>query len=133
MAFVTKIGLNNWPAVGDTLEVYQAGAARTGGNLVAGLTDIEGGSAITNPFVIPDVEFIHITTPTLQRIDIWWVEGGRYIVANVTVRNNDIPLLGSDPASGEAGDMWVNTTTNQFKIKTSTGTIVIEAFQFVAD
>jgi hypothetical protein len=133
MAFVTRIGLSLWPQVGDTLEVYPAGADRIVGNLVGGLTDVEGGSGIANPYTVPAADFMHLTTPTFQRVDIWWVEGGRYLVENAIIRGESIDLLTDDPVAPVNGEKWINTVTNQFKIKTSTGTIVIEAFQFVAD
>lgn len=43
------------------------------------------------------------------------------------------PLVASDPVTPATGDKWINTTSHQAKVKTATGTIIYEAFQFVAD
>lgn len=51
----------------------------------------------------------------------------------ITASGSGITLVASDPASPATGDGWVNTTDNQLKFKSSTGTIIFEAFQYVAD
>ena len=50
-----------------------------------------------------------------------------------TGTGSGISLLASDPASPSEGDIWINTTDNQMKAKTATGTIIWDAYQYVAD
>ena len=44
-----------------------------------------------------------------------------------------IELLTNDPVSPSVGEKWVNTTSYQLKVKTTNGTIIYEAYQFIPD
>ena len=44
-----------------------------------------------------------------------------------------LSLVATDPTSPATGSSWVNTTDNQLKVKTASGTLIFDAFQYEAD
>lgn len=137
MAFITRLGIPNWPAAGETIAVYVTGTLRNAGNLVSGLKNVEGGDSLTNPFTIPSGEFLKITTSDFARIDIWWVEGNMYLVEGAIIRSQEIEQRTDDPLSPELNQMWLlltgGGTDGKLCIKTSAGILRFAASQFIAD
>jgi hypothetical protein len=131
VTFIARVGAANFPQAGESVYVYDTGTT----NQTTGLTDIDGAAISSQPITLGSAgTFWGFDTPDDRQVDVYWVEGLRNIVEKARVKSGKyIPAQASDPGSPATGDSWINTTTNQYKIKTSTGTIIFEAFQFVAD
>ena len=69
--------------------------------------------------------------------DNYVTDAEKTVIGNTSGTNTGdqtvISLVTSDPGTPTTGDMWVNTTDNQLKFKTSAGTITFDAWQYVAD
>jgi hypothetical protein len=132
MSFIARSGAASFPTAGDTVYVYDTGTT----DQVTGLTDLDGG-ALSQPITVPAVNsFWGFDTPDDRKVDIWWVEGARIIVEKAIVKKGQwIPIVSSDPSLPATGDMWIydDGTDKLFKIKTSAGTIIFNAFQYLAD
>jgi hypothetical protein len=107
MSYVTKISLPNWIQVGDSICVYETGTQ----NLVSNLTDIENGLALSNPVIVPNQEYIRICTPNHERVDLYWVEGDRFIPDNVIVRqilpeDIDTKIITHNNEKHSAANLW---------------------------
>lgn len=130
MAFIARVAAASFPTEGDSVYVYDTGTTTE----VASLVDLDG-SALSQPITVPALNaFWGFDTPDDRQVDVYWVEGTRNLVEKAVVKSGQfIPSSASDPGAPATGDMWVNTTSSQFKIKTSAGTIIFDAFQFEAD
>ena len=101
MAFRIPIGSDFAPAVGDTVRIEDHAT----GELVTGLTD-NLGTTIANPYTIPAIAdqarpFWGFVPPSADLLDIYWVEGGRYLID--LVRLSDVGPAGEQGLPGEQG------------------------------
>jgi hypothetical protein len=106
MAFKLRVGALNMPQGGDTIYVYETGTSVTVSPIYS---PDSTGATLSNPFTIPAEGFYGFEPPNNNRVDVWWEEGGRYIMTDVNVR--DIYLDNGDPLPqyiqhGEAVDYY---------------------------
>lgn len=106
MAFKLRVGAFNMPQGGDTIYVYETGTSVT----VSPIFSPDSiGATLSNPFTVPIDGFYGFEPPNNNRVDVYWEEGGRYIMTDVNVR--DVYLDDGNPLPqyiqhGEAVDYY---------------------------
>ena len=95
MAFIARTAAYGMPNTGDTIHVYNTGTTVH----VSGLADLDG-NPLSNPFTVPVADFWGFEPPHNDQVDLWWVEGDRFVVAKAR--------LGGD---GVEGYQWIAPVT----------------------
>ena len=99
MAYIAPIGQSSLPKAGDTVEVRLSGTE----DLAAGLLQLDRATPQDNPIIVPDSDQWGFEQADHALLDIWWVEGNKFIPAQVIV--NDRGLPGADSTvPGPTGD-----------------------------
>lgn len=101
MAFIARVGATGFPGVGDTVEIRRSDNQQ----LVFAPRDLNG-VIIDNPYTIPNTMFWGFETQDRTKIDIWYVQSGRYILQNAIVKPPYLPEhVGADPAGSASALM----------------------------
>lgn len=90
MSFITRVGLTNWPAAGDTVSVYNTGDALIQGNRLTDILDREGGSLLSHSsgiYTVP-ADWLRLCTQDFARVDVYWHEGSQYLFEDAIIRNH---------------------------------------------
>ena len=116
MAFKFRIGSIGMPKAGDTIRVLETGTEI----LVTGLTTPDSAnSALDNPFIVGSIGFSGFEPTNNDQIDVYWDEGGRYLIQDVDLSDVYKYLQNLD------SPFYIGNSSDRLKINVD-GTVILE-------